>query len=155
AATAAGAALILAMTSSPLLVPRAYAASIDVDDGMVIAADDGFCSLREALFNAGTDGQMFVSAGECAAGSGIDTINLPVDGDFLVEDVGFPTGFGNFGLASGIEDVIIEGNGSTIRRDPLDTDDFAILLNYAGELTLKDVTISGGSGYYGGGIMTF
>src|SRR5690606_6123177 len=48
-----------------------------------------------------------------------------------------------------------EGNGSTIRRDPLDTDDFAILLNYAGELTLKDVTISGGSGYYGGGIMTF
>ncbi len=153
AATAAGAALALALVAGPL-APTAHAASIDVDDGMVTVVDDGFCSLREAIQNAINDGQVFISAGECAAGSGDDTINLPVDGDFVL-DYAYPTPFGYSGLLVGLTTLTIEGNGSTLRRDTADPDEFAIMIIYAADVTLNDVTISGGSGLFGGGLFPF
>jgi len=154
AVSAAGAALALALVAGPLS-PIAHAASIDVDDGAVMIAPDGLCSLREALSNANHDTQLFGSPGECAAGSGNDTINLPIDGDFLIEDAPYGYYIQAQGLPPIVDALTIEGNGSTIRRDTADTDQFSILAVYAAEATIKDVTISGGYGNYGGGLLAY
>ncbi|RIK15040.1 MAG: hypothetical protein DCC51_15150, partial [Anaerolineae bacterium] len=63
ATTAAGAALILAMAGSSLLVPAVHAAGITVD---------GTCNLVDAVLSAEFDN----SYGGCAPGSGADTISL-------------------------------------------------------------------------------
>jgi CSLREA domain-containing protein len=55
----------------------ALAANIDVTTTSDTIANDGSCSLREAIINANTNSRLFAAAGECAAGSGVDTINLP------------------------------------------------------------------------------
>ena len=39
-------------------------------------ADDGVCTLREAIANANTDGQLYSSYGECAGGYGADEITF-------------------------------------------------------------------------------
>ncbi|AKS41980.1 CSLREA domain-containing protein [Wenzhouxiangella marina] len=61
-----------------LLLPSARAALITVNsanDGL--PADDGSCTLREAIENANTDSQNGrTSPGECAAGSGVDEIGF-------------------------------------------------------------------------------
>src|SRR5690606_12564743 len=59
------------------------------------------------------------------------------------------------GLPPIVDALTIEGNGSTIRRDTADTDQFSILAVYAAEATIKDVTISGGYGNYGGGLLAY
>ena len=55
----------------------AHAAVIAVTTTLDAIADDGFCSLREAVLNANADSRLFPAPGECAAGSGADTIELP------------------------------------------------------------------------------
>src|SRR5690606_5038375 len=68
AATAAGAALVLAMAGSPLLVPTARAATITVDEVT--------CTLIDAITAANTD----TATGGCIAGDvGLDTIDLQAD----------------------------------------------------------------------------
>jgi uncharacterized repeat protein (TIGR01451 family)/CSLREA domain-containing protein len=53
----------------------AHAATITVDSSADSSADDGSCTLREAIENANSDSQNGrTSAGECAAGSGSDSI---------------------------------------------------------------------------------
>jgi len=69
--------LVLLLLLSLTGVQPAYAASITVDSTADIVADDGACSLREAISNANTDSAMFSSTGECAAGSGEDAITIP------------------------------------------------------------------------------
>jgi CSLREA domain-containing protein len=53
-----------------------YAAGIVVNALADDSADDGLCTLREAITNANADSQLFATAGECAAGSGADTITF-------------------------------------------------------------------------------
>ncbi|MBP8242724.1 MAG: right-handed parallel beta-helix repeat-containing protein, partial [Thermoflexales bacterium] len=71
--------LALALICLPILATPdvALAAGITVTTLEDVVADDGLCSLREAVENANTDGQQFASPGECAAGSGADTVTLP------------------------------------------------------------------------------
>ncbi|MCO5181639.1 MAG: right-handed parallel beta-helix repeat-containing protein [Candidatus Promineofilum sp.] len=153
AATAAGAALALTLIAGPL-TSTAHAASISVDNGVVVAADDGQCSLREAIVNANSDSQVFTSTGECEAGSGDDIISLPVDGDFLIEDGPYASIYGtNHGLPLVASVITIEGQGSTIHRDPGNLDTFGILAVEYGELTIHETTISGGAAYIGGGVL--
>ncbi len=57
---------------------RAEAATITVNTTSDVIADDGVCSLREAITAANTDTSSGGTAGECAAGSGDDTITLPL-----------------------------------------------------------------------------
>lgn len=52
------------------------AATIIVAAGAVGIANDGQCSLIEAIINANTDARVFSADGECLAGSGADTIVL-------------------------------------------------------------------------------
>ena len=129
AATAAGAALLLAMTASPLLVPTARAATITVD---------GTCTLIEAIVAANTD----MVSGSCIAGSpGADTIDLQVDVTLTASIVNFA---GPTGTPPVTSEIVIEGNGHTIARD-VTAPEFRILAVIStGDLTLNDVTISGG-----------
>ena len=58
------------------LTPSVQAAGITVNNDADISADDGSCTLREAIANANSDSQLFATAGERAAGSGSDTITF-------------------------------------------------------------------------------
>ena len=84
ATSAAGAALILAMAGSPLLVPRAAAASITVNETT--------CTLVNAIRSANTD----TAVGGCASGAaGLDTIDLQAD-------VTLTAAAGNYGGDTGL-----------------------------------------------------
>ncbi len=61
---------------------------IDVTTIADVTANDGLCSLREAVQSANTDSPSGSMAGECSAGSGADTISLPT-GTYLLEGNGF------------------------------------------------------------------
>lgn len=62
-------------------VPIARAAStITVNSTADTVADDGKCTLREAIISANTDTASGASVGECVAGSGADTINFAITG---------------------------------------------------------------------------
>ena len=62
--------------------------TIVVNSKLDTNADDGVCTLREAILAANSDTTSGVSPGECAAGSGADTINFAITGapDFVVTD---------------------------------------------------------------------
>lgn len=64
--------LVLAVAGSPAL-----AALIQVTTTNDILANEGACSLREAVIAANTDTASGGAVGECAAGSGADTIQVP------------------------------------------------------------------------------
>ncbi len=55
-------------------VAQASAATITVNTATDTDANNGLCTLREAIANANTDSQ--AGSTDCAAGSGADTINF-------------------------------------------------------------------------------
>ena len=55
----------------------AQAATITVNTTSDVVANDGQCSLREAITAANTNTASGAAGGECAAGSGADTISVP------------------------------------------------------------------------------
>jgi hypothetical protein len=142
------AAFLLAL--SGMYVPAAYAAGINVDDGVAVA-DDGQCSLIEAILNANNDDQLYTSLGECAAGNGADIINLPPGGLFNLTGAYASS---NNGLPVITSNITIEGNGSTIAGNNSDFRIFAV--NPDGDLTLRDTTVTGGSiDGDGGGVFNY
>src|SRR5689334_6026251 len=56
----------------------ANAATITVNSTADVAANDGQCTLREAITAANTDTSSGAAAGECVAGSGADTIQFNI-----------------------------------------------------------------------------
>jgi len=69
--------LLAMLIGSALTVTPASAVSIVVNSTADTLLDDGECTLREAIIAAITDTASGSSPGECAAGSGADTIILP------------------------------------------------------------------------------
>src|SRR3954470_12349126 len=69
--------LVLAAGVLAIGASSARAATIDVTIADDAIANDGRCSLREAVRSANLDAAPFSSAGECAAGDLADTISLP------------------------------------------------------------------------------
>ena len=69
--------LFLAAAALPFAAP---AATITVNSTADVAANDGQCTLREAINAAKNDAASGAAAGECAAGSGTDTIAFNVTG---------------------------------------------------------------------------
>ena len=63
-----------------LMASCAFAATITVNSTADTAANDGVCTLREAITAANTDTPSGAMAGECAAGSGTDTITFNIAG---------------------------------------------------------------------------
>ena len=149
--TLAGAALLLALgTLRPASVG---AGAITVDNGIVVVADDNKCSLVEAILNANSNNQVFTSAGECAVGSGADTINLGGGAFNLLTAYGGNAFYSDNGLPLITSDITVEGGGAIIERDA-GAPKFRILAVAAsGDLTLNNTTISGGdTTAWGGGI---
>ena len=136
----AGIALLCALGQ----VPAASAAQFDVGVGG--------CSLVDAITAANTDQQ----TGACPAGSGADTIILPAGSTQLLT-AGPSDFYGPTGLPAVSSAIVIDGNGSTIARDP-QAPEFRILgVGSAGHLVLQETTVTGGviSTFRGGGIFNF
>ncbi|MEJ2747533.1 MAG: CSLREA domain-containing protein, partial [Anaerolineae bacterium] len=108
-------------------------------------ANDGFCSLREAIIAANSDKQSGGKPGECVAGSGADTIIIPAGhytlsrtdngkedaaatGDLdITEDLTI--------IGAGADVTVIDGNGITDRI-------FHVL---SGPVTISGVTVQDGN----------
>lgn len=124
-------------------------AQIIVNSTADVAADDGQCTLREAIVASNTDTASGASAGECAAGDGEDLvrIDLPAGSTITLTD-DLPTVTQTWALegptpeASG---VIIDGD-EQFRIFDLDSN------NLAQTHTLRRLTVQNGRGFGGGGI---
>jgi hypothetical protein len=134
----AGAALLLALGQG---IPEA--ATITVTTNKANTRRDNKCSLIEAIDNANNDAATHT---DCVAGSGADTIVLPADATFTLKRVNNKT-HGPAALPVITSPITIQGNGAKIvRSDKRLIKPFRHLaVSDTGELTLQDVTLSGGS----------
>ncbi len=100
---------------------------------------DHLCGLREAIANANAKAD--TSSGDCAAGTGNDTIVFSVSGTIALAS----------GLPSIQNTVEIDGTGQTIAIDGGGASQ--VMQNFSGSLTLNNLTISNGDTTgIGGGI---
>ena len=119
------------------------------------AAQDGQCSLIEAIVNANNDA---ATHGDCVSGAGQDMIVLE-NGVYALNAVDHVDN-GNDGLPAITSAITIEGNGATVTQvahgetgSVLQMRIFHVLAG--GDLTLNDLTVSNGAataGTGGGGI---
>ena len=111
------------------------ATTISVTTTSDVVAPDGSCSLREAVTAAETD----AATSDCPAGSGADTIELAAGATYT--------------LASTLPEIAsrltIDGNGSTIDAAGSGR---VLAVAVSGDLTLDDVTITGGAADDGAGV---
>jgi hypothetical protein len=116
----------------------AFAATITVNSGGDILADDGACTLREALLASA----QLTATGGCPAGQGTDQIKLAVSTVTLaIAGAGENTGNAGDLDVKGVVEIDGAAGGTTIDGAQLDR----VLDVVAGaRLTLRDVTITGG-----------
>lgn len=67
----------LSLSLSVLYYQPAHSATITVNSTADVEADDGTCTLREAIKAANLDTASGATPGECPAGSGADVVNVP------------------------------------------------------------------------------
>lgn len=129
-------------------------ATITVTAGQVASVNgDMLCSLSEAIANAETDTN--TAGGDCVAGFGSDTIDLP-NGvyDIAAAAISDPT-YGSSGLPEINSTIIINGAGATVQRAPSlytatpcsngTTDAFRLFyVGLVGDLSLNNITLAGG-----------
>jgi hypothetical protein len=146
ARTLAGAALLLALGHGV-----GHAATITVNSTIPkINSSDGLCSLIEAIINANDDA---ATHSDCAAGSGADVIQLPAAATITVTNT-FAHYFGATGLPTITSEITIEGNGGKIAGKK-GASFRLIAVESSGDLTLSNVTVSGGSQNHGGAIFNY
>ena len=164
AVTVTGAALLLALAGGPVAFaePIETNSMINVVNGEVAIANNGKCSLMEAIWNARSTNAGNMKA-DCKAGNtgGSDTVVLPTGGEFVMTEAHNDV-YGPTGLPVITSAVVIEGNGATIRRAGeswWEYPEFRILaVDTGGHLTLRNTTITNGnvtSGAGGGGILNY
>ena len=142
--------ILFGMFSLPQSV---FAADIVVDNGTSIFANDGSCSLREAIANANNNNRYYAGVGECIAGDSATTDTIILTTDVVLDRVG-NTFQGPNGLTVIATNMKIEGNGHIIERK-IGSPGFRILHIQSGTVTLKDLTIRNGyTSSTGGGIRT-
>lgn len=130
------AACISTMLGLPL---TSEGADIFVDAISLAVAEDGQCSLAEAIDNANLDNRGFPTEGECASGSGGDQLILPSQASGYVGD-SLPT------ISSAIS---IQGNDSEIR-----TGADLFLVESGGNLTIDNLKLRGSYFEYNSAIIT-
>ncbi len=158
--------LCFALSSTPVFssavsAPAVAGATINVNSTSDIVADDGQCTLREALSAAANDAPSGVTVGECAAGSGDDTININVTGVINLTDMlSTTTNVSIVGPGSGLLTLRSTGsphrvffaNVSTVGISGLTMTNGSFppgggsgggLINGSGIMTLTDVVITG------------
>ncbi len=132
-----------------------HAASISVDstaDNLV--AGDGNCTLREAIRNANNDSDS--TGGDCAAGSGSDTIHVPV-GTYVLSIAGTDENSSATGdldirgsvtiVGAGAVNTIIDGAG----LDHV----FHVVSAISNIVEIANLTIENGAATEGGGVFNF
>ena len=140
--------LVLILGAITVVAGGSWAATITVDTIDPGIAADGWCTLSEAIENANADAAVHA---DCAAGSGADILELGVGLTYTLVAAHTP----NKGLPEITSEITVNGHGSTVARDLAAPDEFRIVSVAAtGDLTLNDLTLSGGSLslYPGGGI---
>jgi uncharacterized repeat protein (TIGR01451 family) len=105
-------ALALLATAALFGTAQTDAATIEVAAGVVAIADDGLCSLREAIINANDNAQTHA---DCPAGEGDNILSLPAGSVFTLTNAAVTDAFGNTGLPYVTRLLNIFGNGATIR----------------------------------------
>jgi CSLREA domain-containing protein len=134
-------ALIAAMA---LVVPSgARAATITVNSESDVVANNGQCALREAITAANTDTPSGSNAGECAAGSGADTIKLPA-GFFTLAIAGKGEDANATGDLDLLSDITITGEGPDITTISGEGIDRVFDVTAAHTVSLDGLTVSGG-----------
>ncbi|NOT61492.1 MAG: hypothetical protein HOP19_14840, partial [Acidobacteria bacterium] len=122
-------------------------ASITVNDNGTAVANDGKCTLIEAIIAANTDTASGGMSGECSAGGGADTIDLPANATISLT-AAHNNFYGPNGLPAITSVITINGNGTTIERGT-GAPNFRLfyvsggspdVFNTAGNLTLRNVT---------------
>ncbi len=128
----------------------AAAATITVTTTDPAVAQDGQCSLIEAIINANTDVATHV---DCTAGSGADVIELASAADYVLDQV--HTNYdGPNGLPLVTSEITVEGNGSTIERFAAASQFRLIAVTPTGALELRDLTLrNGDAGSWFGGAL--
>lgn len=129
----------------------AQAAVITVNTTSMAVANDGHCSLIEAINAANTDTASGALPGECSAGSGADTVVLP-NATYTLSAVYNNTW--KSGLPPVTSVMTVQGNGSITQR-ATNAPWFRLwVVGSGGDLTLNDVTVRGGLVFAsnGGGI---
>jgi len=143
--TLAGAALLLALGQS---VAKAATITVTTNNPNIIA--DGQCSLIEAIVNANNDA---ATHADCAAGNGADTIVLPANAKATLKHI-YDSTYGPTGLPLIASSITIDGNGSIIVRRGGPRFRLVAVSN-SGDLTLQNVTLSGGSSPYDAALYSY
>jgi len=160
AVTVTGAALLLAMAG----MGAQFAARAETDNtitvvnGEVSVANNGKCSLIEAINNANDTTDGVADNTDCAPGNpaGADVIQLPAGGLFSVSKIMADYSYGYTALPVITSTITVEGNGSTINRTGKKDMRFFTAAPYSEgnvpNLTLNDLTLTNGkNAYYQGG----
>src|SRR5262249_25324523 len=144
AASIAGAALLLALAQG------VHAATITVNTNIAKIAADGKCSLVEAIINANDDA---LTHSDClvAGDPGLDTIVLPAASMHSVTGV-FDMIYGSR-LPAITSQIVIQGNGARIIGKKSKPPVRLITVTASGDLTLDNLTLSGGAQVIGGAIL--
>ena len=132
--------LLLATT----MISPAYAASLTVDSTADSVANDGACTLREAIINANNNDQS--GSIDCLAGNNADTITFSVDGTITLGST----------LPEITSEMTIDGAGHTVTVSG-DNAYRVMVVNTSGTLNLNALTIvdgyADGVDVYGGGFL--
>lgn len=132
--------LIIIFSLSTQLTPvHAQVGNIIVNTNNTSIINDSLCGLIEAIIAANTD----TAGNGCPAGSGADTIELEAGQTYNLTSVNNNSPGAN-GLPQITSEIIIDGKGSTIKRDSLAPHFRIFHVATTGDLTLNDLTISGG-----------
>lgn len=133
--------LIVCATLASSVQAVAIAVTITVNTTSMAVANDGQCSLIEAIIAANTDTASGALAGECPAGSGADTIVLS-NATYTLTAVFDPVW--KDGLPPATSAITLQGNGAVIQRAAAAPDFRLWRVSSTGNLTLHNVTLRGG-----------
>ncbi|MGH3090411.1 MAG: Ig-like domain-containing protein, partial [Rubrobacteraceae bacterium] len=113
-----------------------FTSEIVVNSDADTVADDGECTLREAVASANTNAASGSEPGECAAGSGKDeiTFDLPDDAEITLGGghIEIPSALAIDG--SGVENLTVSGGGKS-----------RVFFVSGGSVEMNDLTITGGA----------
>lgn len=132
----------------------AYSTTINVTSRADILADDGLCTLREAVIAANENFPSGGSSGECPAGSGVETdsIILTISGIYQFSIIGPPDNTARAGDLDLTEDVNIEGaDAATFIINAAYLDRVFHIVGSDTDVVLRNITITGGRKIGGGG----
>ncbi len=140
---------MLALAIAQGLAASAQAASITVNSASDISADDGLCTLREAIVSANSDTVSGAVPGECSAGSESDLIQF--DPSLVGQTITLTAAdaAGQIDITSrltiqgpGARDLTISGNSNSRLFE----------VSAAGDATLNNLTLQSGRANFGGAV---